>query len=83
MDAENLSSLWKKNGGSEVIGKIFLVIAVIGFGLAALAFFFHWLFSEIELPEWADTLMAWIVVIGVSVGIVCLTTGCSLLLLGI
>lgn len=66
-----------------MIDKTFAIIAIICFGLAAMMYWLLWVFSEVGIPRKMEYVMAWIVVISVVIGIICITIGCMAFLLGV
>ena len=55
--------------------KIFIIIAIICFGLVALAWFIWLVTSEIRLPEWLEDTLGWLFLFGVHIGVVSLMIG--------
>lgn len=62
-------------------GRIFVAIAIICFGLVALAWFFWALLIRIHIPEWLEDILGWSFVIGVPIGIISFVTGIVLLVM--
>lgn len=66
-----------------MINKVFIIIAIICFGLAALALFAWFVLRETDVPGWVMDILAWVFVVGVPIGIICVTIGLVLLVLGV